>query len=103
MTRTKLKIGVASAVAGVSLLAGGLVMGVPWANAQTPPPQPTPQQQGTPQAPGTPRNDGTPRQGGQPGQQGDHDCPKDGAGGGSQSSGTPGGASFGGGPRTLRQ
>ncbi|HLF78871.1 MAG TPA: hypothetical protein VJB57_15435 [Dehalococcoidia bacterium] len=107
MTRNKLKIGVASAVAGVSLLAGGLVIGVPWASAQTPP-QPTPQQQGTPQAPGTPRNEGTPRQGGQPGQQGDHDCPKDGdgmgrQGAGSQGSGMPGGTSFRGGPRMLRQ
>jgi hypothetical protein len=113
MNRTKLKIGLATAVTGVSLLTGGVLLGVPWASAQTPPPQPTPQQ-GTPAPQGTPRGDATPRQGGpqQPGQQGDHDCPKDengqmqrhgGPGGqGQQNSGTPGGTSFGG-ARTLRQ
>lgn len=81
---------VASAVAGGSLLAGGLLFGAPWASAQTPAPSgpsgPAQQQPGMP---------GEPRDG--------HDCPKhDGAAAGQQGA-APGGTGLRGGPRTLRQ
>jgi len=96
MTGRKLKIGVASAVAGASLAAGSLLLAAPWASAQTPPTQPTPQRQQQQATPGQ-------QQPGQ-GQREDHDCPKDENGNMLPRGGnTPGGTSFGAGPRTLRQ
>ena len=76
MRLNKLKIGAATALAGVSLASGALLLGAPWASAQTPPVQPTPQRQ-----PGTPGQGQQGQQGGRgqggSGQHKDSDCPRD--------------------------
>ena len=103
MRGRKLKIGVASAIAGVSLAAGSLLLGAPWVSAQTPPTQPTPQRQQQPGAPGQ-QTPGQLQPGQRGGQESDDDCPRDENGNMLPRGGnTPGGTSFGSGARVLHQ
>jgi hypothetical protein len=95
MSGRSIRIGVAAAVAGIALLAGGLIFGGALVSAQTPP-SPTPQEQQT--TPATPQ-DQTPAPDNQtPGQPGTHDkadCPGMNGDSGSGSGPTSSGASDG--------
>jgi hypothetical protein len=93
MSIRTLKIGIVSGVAGVSLLAGGLLFGGSLVSAQ----EPTPTPQSEEQAP----DDSRKPNGGSQGREG---CDKDGDGQhDGSSSGTSGGLGFRGGPGSLRQ
>ena len=82
MNARAIKVGVASAIAGGTLLVGGLVFGGALASAQTPSPTPSTQEQTAPTTPSTqtPNNQVAPngQTAPQNGQQGQHDpanCP----------------------------
>jgi len=90
-----LRIGVASAAAGLLLAVGGLFFGGALVSAQEPTPTPQQQERQTP----------APRDGGQDQDRRDHECDKDGDGQpDAQGQGSSTGIHFrGGGPRGLRQ
>ncbi len=94
MNTRAIKVGVASAIAGGTLLVGGLVFGGALASAQTPSPTPSTQEQTAPTTPSTqtPNNQAAPNDQTTP-QNGQHDpanCPGMNGSGGSTPNGQGG-------------